>query len=120
MDALLFIRNRKAVPHCDLAGFALSAVLLPPPMHQTKSALPFAPSFALGTRRCVRNPGGVEESEEFAEERLQRWNGQSNKRRADLGHFYGQQTVIAPRLIWLYIGNTQVSIRLREVYFEQR
>lgn len=79
VDAQLFIRDRKTVPHCDLAGLALSAVHLLPPVHQTKSTLSFAPSSAFGTRRDVRDPCGIEESEEFREEGLQRWDGQSNQ-----------------------------------------
>jgi hypothetical protein len=68
------IRNRKTVSHCDLAGFALSAVLPLPPIYQIKSALAFAPSFASGTRRGVRDECGIEEGEELPEEGLQRRN----------------------------------------------
>jgi len=68
------IRNRKTVPHCDLAGYALSAVFLLPPIHQPKSALSFALSFAPGTRRGVCDECGIEEGEKLPEEGLQRWN----------------------------------------------
>lgn len=66
----LLIRNRKTVPHSNLAGLALSAVRLLPPVSQTISAL----SLAAGTRRGVRGECGIEESEELAEERLQGWD----------------------------------------------
>jgi len=105
VDALLFVRNRKTVPHSDLARNAVGADFLSPPMYQAHCALSFAG--VPGTRRGVRYESCIEESEELPEERLQRWNGQSNKRRANLGHFYGQQAVVAPGLVWLYVGSRQ-------------
>lgn len=80
VDALLLVRNRKTVPHRNLAGRALSAALFPPPIYQAKPTLSFALSLASVARGGVRDPSGVEESEEFPEEGLESWNGQSNKR----------------------------------------
>jgi hypothetical protein len=72
VDALFFVGNRKTVSHSDFAGLALGVVFLSPPVHQTKPALSFAG--ISGTRRGVGDECGIEESEEFPKEGLQRWD----------------------------------------------
>ena len=49
----------------------------------------------------MRDKCAVEEREDLAEEWLECGHRQGDERGADLGHFDGEQAVVAPRLICL-------------------